>query len=47
MSEPLRNYNYTDLIGHIYEIKDIKCDGCRSITFQVTDDCCCACSYCY
>lgn len=44
------NENYTDFIGMLYgdEIKAPKGQMItRDITFQVTDDCCCACTYCY
>ena len=41
----MRN-NFSDLIVQNY-IKEDPLVNCRSITFQVTDDCCLKCSYCY
>lgn len=39
-----KDLQYTDYIGLILEKKE---RTIRNITFQVTDDCCCNCSYCY
>ena len=39
-------HEYADYIVQLYCKKDKKAT-CRTITFQVTDDCCLNCSYCY
>lgn len=38
--------NYNDTIAIYYHNQDNKAN-CRNITFQVTDDCCLKCDYCY
>ena len=45
---PLTN-GYHNTISSLYSFIPIEKNEslCRSITFQVTDDCCCACTYCY
>lgn len=42
---PRRNY-FADSISRLYS-NDYYKDGVRNVTFQVTNDCCCKCSYCY
>lgn len=37
--------NFSDIITSMYP--EIGTKACRSITFQITDDCCLNCSYCY
>lgn len=37
--------DYNELISVFYPEKDMH--SCRNITFQITDDCCLNCSYCY
>jgi len=39
--------NYIDYITNLFEIDRTNGLSMRSVTFQVTEDCCCACSYCY
>ena len=41
----MKHTSYTDLIMTLYP--EDNASGCRSITFQVCDDCCLQCSYCY
>lgn len=41
-----RPHNFGEQLSHIYQNKTLK-TGVRNISFQVTDDCCCACTYCY
>ena len=45
---PLTN-GYHNTISSLYSFIPLEKNEslCRSITFQVTDDCCCACTYCY
>ena len=50
MVKKLKDNNFHDLISTIYPwYGELHKDEalCRNITFQVTDDCCCACTYCY
>lgn len=41
----MKRRNFHDLIGSLYPEDGLI--SCRNITFQVTDDCCLNCSYCY
>lgn len=43
MANRILSRSYGDSIGSFYN--DVK--ACRNITFQITDDCCLNCSYCY
>ena len=57
--EPPRELDYTDFMAHIYpelfnkkaldenSEKEIEASLAKTVTFQVTDDCCMACTYCY
>ena len=38
--------SYSDQLSKIYQNNSLK-TGARNITLQITDDCCCACTYCY
>lgn len=40
-----QNEDYNDEIDRLYSKKGAK--KCRMVTFQVTEDCCMACTYCY
>ena len=49
-----KDRHYGELISHLYPLTkndmrspDHKEYSVRNVTFQVTDDCCCACTYCY
>lgn len=42
-----RPLSYSEIVNRYSEIKSIYDGGCREVTFQITDDCCCACTYCY
>ena len=42
----MRTHDYATEIIERYRDEDPKA-VCRNITFQVTDDCCLKCSYCY
>jgi sulfatase maturation enzyme AslB (radical SAM superfamily) len=37
-------YEFSDFIAKIFDIKE---KSAKTITFQVTEDCCLHCSYCY
>lgn len=39
----MKNDSYSDFIAKIYNMEH----ACRTVTFQVTDECCLNCSYCY
>ena len=57
--EPPRELDYTDFMAQIYpelfnkkaldenSEKEIEASLAKTVTFQVTDDCCMACTYCY
>ena len=50
MIKKLVDRHYGDFIAEIYPfdgVFDPEESRSRNITFQVTDDCCCACTYCY
>lgn len=40
----MKNENHSNLIQRLYGDKNI---NIRNVTLQITDDCCCKCSYCY
>lgn len=42
----MKSHDYSEEVRSIYSFEDPKAE-CRNITFQVTDDCCLKCSYCY
>ena len=45
-----KTVQYADYIAHLYGNEIVLDDHeflTRNITFQITDDCCCACTYCY
>lgn len=41
-----KNHSYSEQIGRLYNT-NVNSSGMRNVTFQITDDCCCACTYCY
>ena len=52
MVQKLIDNSYSNFIQKIYpwtkdDAHQEKDSQCRNVTFQVTDDCCCACTYCY
>ena len=47
MQHKLKYMNYNDFIGKFYGNKNLGIEACRNVTFQVTDDCPMACTYCY